>query len=160
MSVGLGKPDKVVTTTCSYCGVGCQFDLEIRNNKIIRVVSNPDALPNGMHLCVKGRYGYDYVHHPDRLTKPLVRRYLLEGQEKPNTQYPIPEIPTWDWIETEWDTALDLIAQKVVHVRRESGGDAVGVLTSAKCTNEENYLMQKFARQVVGTHNIDHCARL
>jgi formate dehydrogenase major subunit/formate dehydrogenase alpha subunit len=159
LSMGLGKPEKVVTTTCSFCGVGCQFDLHVKDNKILRVVSNPNAQPNGMHLCVKGRYGYDYVNHPDRLTKPRVRRYLLEGGKKPNTEHAIRNTE-WDWVETPWDTALDLVAQKVVQVRRESGGDAVGVMTSAKCTNEENYLMNKFARQVVGTHNIDHCARL
>ena len=75
--------DKMVTTTCTYCGVGCQFDLNVKDNKIIRVTSNPDAPVNGMHLCVKGRYGYDFVHHPDRLTKPQVRRYLLEGGRRP-----------------------------------------------------------------------------
>jgi predicted molibdopterin-dependent oxidoreductase YjgC len=156
LSLDMGKPDKIVTTTCSYCGVGCQFDVHVRDNKILRVVSNPDAEPNGMHLCVKGRYGYDYVHHPDRLTTPQVRRYLLEGQTKP-TEWTSPQ---WEWIETGWEKALDIIAQRVVKVRRESGPDAVGIMTSAKCTNEENYLMNKFARQVVGTHNIDHCARL
>lgn len=180
-SMGLGKPDKVVTTTCSYCGVGCQFDLEVKENKIIRVVSHPNAQPNGMHLCVKGRYGYDYVNHPDRLTKPVVRRYLLEDAPKPHavqrsndsaspqtnkrtneqTNSPIPPFPSlWDWVETDWNTALNLVARKIVQVRRESGPDAAGIMTSAKCTNEENYLMNKFARQVVGTHNIDHCARL
>ena len=68
-----------MTTTCTYCGVGCQFDLNVKDNKIIRVTSNPNAPVNGMHLCVKGRYGYDFVHHPDRLTKPMVRKYLLDG---------------------------------------------------------------------------------
>ncbi len=66
-------------TTCTYCGVGCQFDLNVKDNKIIRVTSNPNAPVNGMHLCVKGRYGYDFVHHPDRLTKPLVRKYLARA---------------------------------------------------------------------------------
>ncbi len=80
LSMNLGVPDKKVMTTCTYCGVGCQFDLNVKDNKIIRVTSNPKAPVNGMHLCVKGRYGYDFVHHPDRLTKPLVRKYLLEGR--------------------------------------------------------------------------------
>ena len=70
LSMNLGVPDKKVMTTCTYCGVGCQFDLNVKDNKIIRVTSNPNAPVNGMHLCVKGRYGYDFVHHPDRLTKP------------------------------------------------------------------------------------------
>jgi len=74
MSIGLGKPDQVVTTTCPYCGVGCQFDLHIKDNRIIRVASNPNAPVNGLALCVKGRYGYDFVHHPDRLTRPRLRR--------------------------------------------------------------------------------------
>ena len=81
-SMGLGVPDKLVTTTCSFCGVGCQFDLNVKDGKVIRVTSNQNAPVNGMHLCVKGRYGYEYIHHPDRLLKPRVRRYLLEGKEK------------------------------------------------------------------------------
>lgn len=156
MMMGLGPSEQKVTTTCSYCGVGCQFDLNVRDNRVTGVSSNPHAPVNGIHLCVKGRYGYDFVHHPDRLTTPLVRRYLLEGQFKAISM----SDPRWDWVETDWETALNLVAQKFVQVRRESGPDAFGVLSSAKCTNEENYLMQKFARQVIGTHNIDHCARL
>ena len=84
MNYGMARAHQVrkVTTTCSYCGVGCQFDLLVKNNKVIGVSSNPNAPVNGMALCVKGRYGYDYIHHPDRLTKPRVRRYLLDGGEK------------------------------------------------------------------------------
>ena len=154
MSVGLGKPDKIVTTTCSYCGVGCSYDLNIKDNRIIRVTSNPNAPVNGLHLCVKGRYGYDYVHHPERLTQPRVRRYLLDGKTRS------PGADRGEWVEVDWETALGVVAKKFVQIKKESGPDAIGVLTSAKCTNEENYLMQKFARQIIGTHNIDHCARL
>ncbi len=154
-SVGLGKPDKVVSTTCGYCGVGCAFDLNVRNNRIIRVSSNPKALVNGVQLCVKGRYGYDYVHHPERLTKPRLRRYLLNGQAKQKASG-----AGLEWLEVDWDTALGLVAEKIATVKQESGPDAIGFFGSAKCTNEENYVMQKLARQVVGTHNIDHCARL
>jgi formate dehydrogenase alpha subunit len=154
-SVGLGKPDKIVSTICGYCGVGCGFDLNVRNNRIIRVSSNSTAPVNGVQLCVKGRYGYDYVHHPERLTKPRVRRYLLNGGAKHQAS------PTGlEWVEVDWDTALQLVAEKISAVRRASGPDAIGCFASAKCTNEENYLMQKLARQVMGTHNIDHCARL
>jgi formate dehydrogenase alpha subunit len=156
MMMGLGPAEQKVKTTCSYCGVGCQFDLNVRDNRVIGVSSNPQAPVNGIHLCVKGRYGYDFVHHPDRLTSPMVRRYLLEGQPKVVST----SNPQWEWVVTDWETALNLVAQKFVQVRRESGPDAFGVLSSAKCTNEENYVMQKFARQVIGTHNIDHCARL
>src|SRR5262249_42714396 len=82
MAVGLGRRDGGVTSTCPYCGVGCNFDLHVKDNRIIRVASNPEAPVNGMKLCVKGRYGYDFVHHPDRLTQPRVRRYLLSGGAK------------------------------------------------------------------------------
>jgi formate dehydrogenase major subunit/formate dehydrogenase alpha subunit len=141
-------------TTCTFCGVGCQFELNVKNGQIIRVTSTTKAPVNGNHLCVKGRYGYDFVNHPDRLTKPKVRRYLLDGKQKKTKGKP------WEWIETEWDTALDLAAKKMHAIRAKHGADSIGVLTSAKCTNEENYLMNKFARQVLGTNNIDHCARL
>jgi formate dehydrogenase alpha subunit len=155
MAVGFSKPDQVVPTTCGYCGVGCGFHVNVKDGRVVRVTSDPAAPVNGMHLCVKGRYGYDFVHHPDRLTRPRVRRYLLDGRPKP-----LGAGAGWEWVEVEWDAALDLVAGKLAAVKRESGPDAVGVLASAKCTNEENYLMQKFARQVIGTHNIDHCARL
>jgi predicted molibdopterin-dependent oxidoreductase YjgC len=147
-----GKPDRLVTTTCTYCGVGCQFDLNIENDQIVRVTSNQEAPVNGMHLCVKGRYGYDFVHHPERLTKPRVRKYLLEGTPRP--------VGRGEWVEVDWETALNITADKLRFARDTYGPDTIGVLTSAKCLNEENYLMNKFARQVLGTNNIDHCARL
>jgi predicted molibdopterin-dependent oxidoreductase YjgC len=155
LSYGLGRAHQIqkVTTTCSYCGVGCQFDLNIKDGRVIGVTSNPDAAVNGMALCVKGRYGFDYIHHPDRLLRPRVRKYLLEGRER--------EIgKRGEWVEVDWETALDLTAQKLREIRDTCGADSIGVLTSAKCTNEENYLMNKFTRQVIGTNNIDHCARL
>jgi formate dehydrogenase alpha subunit len=155
MSVGLGKPDKVVATTCTYCGVGCGFDVNIKDGRIIRVTSNSAAPVNGMSLCVKGRYGYDFVHHPERLTRPRIRKYLLDGGTKHSAS-----AAGRAWIEVDWEAALGLVAEKLATVKTESGADAVGVFASAKCSNEENYLMQKFARQVLGTHNIDHCARL
>jgi predicted molibdopterin-dependent oxidoreductase YjgC len=156
MSYGYGRTHQVkkVLTTCTFCGVGCQFELNVKNGKVIRVTSTTKAPVNGNHLCVKGRYGYDFVHHPDRLTKPKVRRYLLDGKKKTTKGKP------WEWVETEWDTALDLAARKMHEIRSKHGADSIGVLTSAKCTNEENYLMNKFTRQVLGTNNIDHCARL
>ena len=173
MNYGMARAHQVkkVTTTCSYCGVGCQFDLLVKDNKVIGVSSNPNAPVNGMALCVKGRYGYDYIHHPERLTKPNVRRYLLEGKnksdirdsiignKKSNTELSNIESP-WDWVETEWEEALDIVADKMLTTRKNYGADTIGILTSAKCTNEENYLMNKLARQVIGTNNIDHCARL
>jgi predicted molibdopterin-dependent oxidoreductase YjgC len=154
MSYGLGRTHQVkkVTTTCTYCGVGCQFDLKVKDGRIIGVASNPNAPVNGNALCVKGRYGYDFVHHPDRLTQPMVRKYLLEGDPRP--------IGRGEWVKVDWETALNLAARKLQEKRTEYGPDAIGILASAKCLNEENYLLNKFARQVIGTNNIDHCARL
>ena len=153
MSVGLGKPDRIVTTTCCYCGVGCQMDLNVRNGRIIRITTHAGSSGNGLQLCVKGRYGYDFVHHEDRLTRPQIRRYLLEGRPRPAGGRD-------EWIPVDWETALNVIAEKFTQIKAESGPDAMALLASAKCTNEENYLMQKLARQVIGTHNVDHCARL
>lgn len=133
--------DRVVTTTCPYCGVGCNLELHIVNERIARVTSPFDHPVNHGNLCVKGRFGLDFVHHPDRLTTPLVRR---NGSLNPAT----------------WDEALSLVAERLGAIKAESGPDAIGFLCSAKCTNEDNYLMQKFARQVIGTNNVDHCARL
>lgn len=152
MSVAAGAADQLVTTTCTYCGVGCQFDLNVKSGRVIRVTSNPLAPVNGLALCVKGRYGYDFIHHPDRLTRPRVRKYLLDGSPRPPGR--------GDWVEVDWDTALDVAARQLSYTRDTYGPDSVGVLASAKCLNEENYLMNKFARQVVGTNSIDHCARL
>jgi formate dehydrogenase alpha subunit len=153
-AVGTGRPDRVVPSVCGYCGVGCGLSLHVKNDRVVRVASDPAAPVNGMALCVKGRYGYDYIHHPERLTRPRVRRYLLEGGAKRGTGH------GGEWVEVEWDAALGLVANRLAAVRRDSGADAVGFLSSAKCTNEENYLVQKLARQVIGTHNVDHCARL
>jgi formate dehydrogenase major subunit/formate dehydrogenase alpha subunit len=103
---------------------------------------------------VKGRFGNSFVDHPDRLTKPMVREYLLKGEKRGKDN------KRGEWVEVDWDQALDLVAGKLVDIKKESGSDAIGFLSSAKCTNEENYLIQKFARQVIGTHSVDHCARL
>jgi len=166
MSIGKGRSWQVkkVKTVCSYCGVGCQLVLEIKDNQIIKVDSAWDGPANHGWTCVKGRFGYDYVSHADRLTKPKVRRYLLDGGQKtkdgisPSSSVTGPR--SWDWVETDWETALKITAKKLRETRDTFGSDSVGVLTSAKCTNEENYLMNKLARQVIGTNNIDHCARL
>jgi formate dehydrogenase alpha subunit len=153
MSVGLGKPTEAIETVCSYCGVGCHLVLNVRDGQIMRVTSNPQSQVNGLQLCVKGRYGYDFVHHADRLTRPHVRRYLLEGRERPAGGRD-------ELVPVDWNTALDLIVEKFRRIKLDSGPDAIAILASAKCTNEENYLLQKLARQVIGTNNIDHCARL
>ncbi len=154
MSFGKGRTHQIqkVTTTCTYCGVGCQFDLQVKDNRIIGVASNPNAPVNGMALCVKGRYGFDFIHHPDRLKKPQVRKYLLEGTQRPSDR--------GEWVDVDWNTAIDITASRLRSIRDTFGPDSVSILASAKCLNEENYLLNKFARQVIGTNNIDHCARL
>jgi predicted molibdopterin-dependent oxidoreductase YjgC len=148
------KPSYEVSTVCSYCGVGCGINLGIQGDRIVNVSGNREAPANEGALCVKGRFGSTFVDHPDRLIKPMVREYLLNGGKRKK------KTDRGEWVEVEWDTALDLVAEKLVAIKKKSGSDAVGFLSSAKCTNEENYLMQKFARQVIGTHSIDHCARL
>jgi len=169
MSLGLGRSNQVamVRTTCSYCGVGCTFDLNVRDGKVVRVTSSEDSPVNGLSLCVKGRYGYDYVHHSDRLTRPLVRAKWLsaveERVEAGDWRAHNPDSPISDpeaLVETDWDTALDLVADKFTGAKNQHGSDALAVMASAKCTNEENYLFNKLTRQILGTNNIDHCARL
>lgn len=132
---------KKVQTTCPYCGTGCSFDLNVKDDKVVGVTSNPDAEVNGRALCVKGRFGYEFIHHPDRLTSPLIRK---DGQ----------------FLEASWEEAIGLVAEKLGSIKENYGPDALAVLSSARCTNEENYLMSKFTRAVLGTNNIDHCARL
>ena len=149
------RPAYEVESVCSFCGVGCGLLLGVQGDKIVNVRGNPNNPTNKGQLCVKGRFGYRFVNHPERLKKPMVRQYLLEGKKKSDLDNGLGE-----WVETDWETAIKLVGEKFASIRRESGPDAIGVLASAKCTNEENYLFQKFARQVVGTHSIDHCARL
>lgn len=128
-------------TTCPYCGVGCQLDVYARDNKIVKATSHWDVAPNYGATCVKGRFGLDYVNHPDRLTQPLIRK---DGK----------------FVPASWDEALDLVADKLAETKKQHGGDSIGVLSSSKCTNEENYILQKFTRAVLETNNVDHCARL
>jgi predicted molibdopterin-dependent oxidoreductase YjgC len=156
LSLKQARPNKVrkVRTTCPYCGVGCNMDLNVSEGRVVRATSAPDAPVNGMALCVKGRYGYDFVHHKDRLTRPQVRRYLLENRKRGQGE-------KWDeLVPVDWEVAFDIAARRLREIRDTHGSDSIGVLTSAKCLSEENYLMNKFARQVIGTNNIDHCARL
>lgn len=129
-----------VRTTCSYCGVGCQMDLVVKDNKIVDV-KPADGPSNDGLLCVKGKFGYNFVNHPDRLKTPLIKK---NGRFK----------------EATWAEAYALIADKIKNTKDQYGADALAGLSSARCTNEENYLMQKLFRAVIGTNNIDHCARL
>jgi len=131
-----------VKTTCNYCGVGCNFDFNIKDGKVVKVTSNPESVVNGINLCVKGRFGYDYIHSKDRLTTPLIKRKNGKLEK------------------VSWEEALQLISNKFNQIKKENGSDSLAVLSSAKCTNEENYLLMKFSRAVLGTNNVDHCARL
>lgn len=156
MSVKLGPPDRLVSTTCPYCGVGCQLDLNIKDDaaggRVLRVTSSAKAPVNGDHLCVKGRYGYEFIQSPQRLKRPLVRKYILEGTVRPYDRGP--------WVEVDWETALDMAAKGLRTARDQYGPGSLGVLTSGKCLNEENYLISKLARQILGTNNIDCCDHL
>jgi NADP-reducing hydrogenase subunit HndD len=140
-SLHQGVEEGSVVTVCPYCGVGCCMELRVRDGRIVGVRAGVPGSVNHYSLCAKGRFGLDFVHHPDRLTRPLIRR---DGE----------------LVEATWDEALGEIAARLSAIKEESGPDAVAILSSAKATNEENYIVQKFARAVIGTNNIDHCARL
>ncbi len=136
---------KRVKTTCTYCGVGCQLELVIdeRKNEIVRVLPSPEnaEVNNGIATCVKGKFGYDFVNSSERLTDPLIK---IDGKFE----------------KVSWNEALSYVKKRLWEISEKYGPDSIGYLTSAKCTNEENYLMQKFARAVMKSNNVDHCARL
>ncbi len=140
-SLHQGVEETRVATTCPYCGVGCTMELRVRDNRIIGARAGVPSSLNNYSLCVKGRFGLDFVHHPDRLKQPMLRR-----EE--------------ELVGVTWEEALEEVASRLSAIKEESGPDAIAFLSSAKATNEENYLLQKFARAVIGTNNIDHCARL
>ena len=130
--------EREVLTTCPYCGVGCQLELQLKEDRIIEVLPSEKNEVNRGQACVKGRFGiHEFVHHPERLTTPLVKR---DGK----------------FVETTWDEALEIVASRLASYK----ADELGVISSAKATNEDNYVAQKFGRAVLGTNNIDHCARL
>ncbi|NYB50958.1 MAG: formate dehydrogenase subunit alpha [Methanobacteriaceae archaeon] len=131
------RPSREVKTICPYCGVGCGIYLGVRGEKIVSVRGDRENPVNQGYLCVKGRFGMDFINHPARLTSPLVKK---DGKFK----------------KVSWNEALDLVAEKFSQI----SGDAFALMASSKCTNEDNYLFQKFTRKVMGTNNIDHCARL
>ena len=127
-------------TVCTFCGVGCSFEVWTRGRQILKVLPNAESPANGIASCVKGKFGYDFVNSPKRLTRPLAR----EGDR---------------FVEVEWDEALDRIAQRLREIRDRYGPDSIGVIATCTGTDEEGYLTQKFARQVIGTNNVDNCAR-
>ena len=132
---------KKVPTTCTYCGCGCQMELSVLDNQVVDVKGKNDIGVNQASLCVKGRFGYEFISSDQRLTKPLIKR-------------------NGEFQEADWDQAIRVVARKFRQVKNEHGPDAIGGFSSARCTNEDNYLFQKFMRAVIGTNNVDHCARL
>jgi formate dehydrogenase alpha subunit len=129
-----------VRTTCPFCGVGCNFDLNVAGGKVLGVTAAYDAPANQGSLCVKGRFHTDLIYSPDRITTPLIKK---DGV----------------WEKATWDEALELVARRLLEIRGEHGNLSVGVLSSARCTNEENYLLQRLTRAGLNTNSIDHCAR-
>jgi formate dehydrogenase major subunit len=134
------EADKTVRTTCSYCGVGCNLEVAVKNDEVLSIRAPQDAVNEG-HTCLKGRYAFKFYNHEDRLTSPLIRK---NGELTP----------------CSWDEALDFIKDKFESIKEEHGPDAIAGISSARCTNEENYMFQKMIRQLVGTNNIDCCARV
>ena len=154
-NVGLVTPDKRVESVCPYCGVGCLLTFNVKNNHI-QYVDGRDGPANQGRLCVKGRYGFDYVHHAGRLTKPLIRK---EGTEK-TPQIINPQALHRYFRETSWEEALDVAATGLRHIRDNEGSPALAGFGCAKGSNEEAYLFQKLVRTGFGTNNVDHCTRL
>jgi formate dehydrogenase alpha subunit len=144
----------IVTTTCPYCGVGCKLELHVKDGVIYNVTSPFNSVVNHGNLCVKGRFGYDFVYSPKRVTVPLIRK--------------VPQVPgsrtqafdRSEWREATWDEALDLVADRLTGIYSRDGSRAMAVYCCAKATNEDNYLLQKLFRALFRTHNVDHCTRL
>ena len=131
------RPTREVKSVCTYCGVGCNIHLGVRGDRVVGVRADADNPVNEGSLCVKGRYAYEFINHPDRLTTPPIKK---DG----------------DFVEATWEEVLDLVADKLSGHK----GSEFGALSSARTTNEDNYVFQKFVRSVMGTNNVDHCARL
>ncbi len=138
-----GTPEHKVTTTCAYCGVGCSFDAEMKGDEVVRMTPNKDGGANHGHSCVKGRFAWGYATHQDRITTPMIRKSIHD-----------------EWQPVSWDEAFDYAASEIKRIQAKYGKDAVGGITSSRCTNEEVYVTQKLVRAVFGTNNVDTCARV
>jgi formate dehydrogenase major subunit len=145
--IGLGQPERATSTTCAYCGVGCGFKAETRGEgadlEVVRMVPDRDGKANHGHACVKGRFAWGYATHPDRQTKPMIRKDIHD-----------------DWREVSWEEAISYAASEFKRIQAKYGRDSVGGITSSRCTNEETYLVQKLVRAAFGTNNVDTCARV
>ncbi len=141
--IELGQPEHSILTTCAYCGVGCGFKAEMKGAQVVRMVPWKDGRANEGHACIKGRFAWGYATHQDRITKPMIRAKITDP-----------------WREVSWDEALSHAAAEFRRIQSEHGRDAVGAITSSRCTNEEAYLVQKLVRAAFGTNNVDTCARV
>src|SRR5215467_1938306 len=141
--IQLGQPPKVTTTTCAYCGVGCSFNAESQNGRVVRMVPNRDGGANHGHACVKGRFAYGYATHQDRILTPMIRTSIDEP-----------------WKQVSWDEAINYAASEFKRIQAKYGRDSIGGITSSRCTNEETYLVQKLVRAAFGNNNTDTCARV
>ncbi|MHB8813493.1 MAG: formate dehydrogenase subunit alpha, partial [Steroidobacteraceae bacterium] len=145
--VRLGPPERAVSTTCAYCGVGCSFEAEVRGSgastEVVRMVPDRDGDANHGHACVKGRFAYGYAMHPDRILKPLVRKTIRD-----------------EWREVSWEEAIRYAASEIRRIQAKYGRDSIGGITSSRCTNEETFLVQKMVRVAFGNNNVDTCARV
>jgi formate dehydrogenase major subunit len=141
--IDIGLPEHSVVTTCAYCGVGCSFKAEMRGNELVRMVPYKDGQANRGHSCVKGRFAWGYATHRDRITDPMIRATIHDP-----------------WRKVSWEEALGHAASEFARIQREHGRQALGGISSSRCTNEETYLVQKLVRAGMGTNNIDTCARV
>ncbi len=132
---------KTVLTTCTYCGCGCGLLLEVLDGQIVGVLPQKDHIINEGGLCIKGWNAHQFIYDQGRLKKPLMKKNGL-------------------FQEVSWEEAIEEVAKRILKIKEEYGPDSIGGLTSARCTNEENYIFQKWVRAVIGTNNVDHCARL
>src|ERR1041385_8017358 len=146
--------DRVVPTTCPYCGVGCNLQLHIKDDYIYKVTSSFDGVVNHGNLCVKGRFGYDFIYNKDRVTVPLLRK----AAQRPGARTQAFDLS--EWRRVSWDEALDYAADRLVAIYKRDGAEAMAVYCCAKATNEDNYLLQKLYRALFRTNNVDHCTRL
>lgn len=141
--VEMGQPERSVITTCAYCGVGCSFRAEMKGNELVRMVPDKNGQANHGHSCVKGRFAWGYATHPDRITKPMIRKRITDP-----------------WQEVSWEEAVNYAAGEFRRLQLQYGRDAIGGITSSRCTNEETYLVQKLVRAGFGNNNVDTCARV
>ena len=148
------QPDRIVSTTCPYCGVGCNLELHIRQDYIYKVTAPFDSPVNHGNLCVKGRFGYDFIFHPQRITTPLIRKTPQSPGQRTQA------FDLSDWQPVSWDEALNFAADRLVEIYQRDGSGAMAAYLCAKATNEDNYLLQKLYRALFRTNHIDHCTRL